>query len=300
MFRLLKRTLGGRQFWTDRFIHDDWRIQQHASTGGFRLLDANECRRERGTFSECLASFERFRQQESLPDLRPTTVILLHGIADTRGVMRHLVRLLRTSADRSVLNLGYASTRRPLSDHAAALASVIEHLNGVEDIHLVGYSLGALVIRHYLADLQRQGVPESRVRRIVMIGAPNNGAQLARRLGRGNPLIRMVLGESCAELSGAWDLLERRLAIPTCEFGILAGNGSRLIGGNPLIDGENDFIVGVAETKLPGASDFAVLPVAHAFMPKNRLVLECTQQFLESGYFISADQRQPIPQEALR
>lgn len=195
--------------------------------------------------------------------------------------------------------MSYASTRRPLADHAAALARVIQHLRGGEVVHLVGYSMGTLVIRHYLADLACQGKREPRLRRIVMIGAPNNGSQLARRLGRGNRLVRIFLGDSCADLSGEWSQLEQRLAIPTCEFGILAGKGGRFLGGNPLIDGENDFIVGVAETKLPGARDFAVLPVAHAFLPKDSAVLEYTRRFIESGYFVSAEQRQPIPEEVL-
>jgi hypothetical protein len=54
----------------------------------------------------------------------------------------------------------------------------------------------------------------------------------------------------------------------------------------------------VEETKLPGARDFAVVPVYHSFIMTDRRVLKMTLNFLEHGYFHSEEKRQPIPLEA--
>ena len=86
------------------------------------------------------------------------------------------------------------------------------------------------------------------------------------------------------------------MAIPPCEFGIIAGGKLTRNGGNPLIEGDDDLIVRVDETRLVGAGDFAVLPVLHMTMMNDPKVQEYTLRFLEYGYFIADEQRQPIPQ----
>ena len=50
------------------------------------------------------------------------------------------------------------------------------------------------------------------------------------------------------------------------------------------------------ETRLVGDRDFAVLPVLHMTMMNDPKVQEYTLRFLEYGYFIADEQRQPIPQ----
>ena len=60
--------------------------------------------------------------------------------------MDPLVDYLRKDESWSVINMSYASTRRGVPDHSAALDSVIRHLQGVESIHLVGHSMGNIVV----------------------------------------------------------------------------------------------------------------------------------------------------------
>ena len=76
---------------------------------------------------------------------------------------------------------------------------------------------------------------------------------------------------------------------PVCDFGIVAGNSASRLGGNPLIKGNNDWIVSVDEAKLPGAADFREFSIAHALMPRSQRVVDCVARFLEHGYFESAD-----------
>jgi pimeloyl-ACP methyl ester carboxylesterase len=92
------------------------------------------------------------------------------------------------------MNVSYASSRESLSEHAASLAKVIERLEGVQQVNFVAHSLGNLVIRHYLADRRQLSAgsrPGPRVRRIVMLAPPNNGAALAEQF-RSNPLFQTM------------------------------------------------------------------------------------------------------------
>jgi pimeloyl-ACP methyl ester carboxylesterase len=177
---------------------------------------------------------------------------------------------------------------------------VIANLDGVDEINFVAHSLGNLVIRHYLADhtdpqTGRQGDP--RIKRIVMLGPPNNGAQLAETLGQ-NTLFELIVGASGQELARGWAELEKKLATPACEFGVIAGGRGDDKGYNPLVKGDDDCVVSVDSARLPGATDFLVLPVWHTFIMEQRSVQEATLSFLEHGYFVAADKRQPIARAA--
>lgn len=293
-------TLGGKQFWTDELVFHDWRIQRHAYSGHCRLLDAENYRRMWGDFATCRAKLEQCAREENLPPLKSKVVIVLHGICRSRASMSEICEYVQQHSDYEVLNVSYASTRADLASHAAALARVIENLEGVEEIDFVAHSLGNLVIRHYLGDQTNKETgrkPDPRIKRIVMLGPPNNGANLATTF-RSNKLFGMIFGKSGKQLATDWDNLQQRLATPQCQFGIIAGGLGDDDGNNPLIDGDDDLIVSVAETRLPGASDFLVLPMTHRMLITDPQVHEYLLRFLQHGYFVSADQRQPIVAES--
>ena len=77
-------------------------------------------------------------------------------------------------------------------------------------------------------------------------------------------------------------------------FGIVAGGRGKGGANNPLLSGDDDFVVTVDETRLPGAADFLVVPVLHTFFMDDPTVRECTLRFLQHGHFVSEDRRQPI------
>jgi pimeloyl-ACP methyl ester carboxylesterase len=187
-----------------------------------------------------------------------------------------------------------------VGDHARALNQIVESLEGIEEINFVGHSLGNLVVRHYLGDHTQPELnikPDARINRIVMLGPPNQGAEFAEALD-GLSLFHTVAGTPGKQLASGWEQLAPHLAVPACPFGILAGGRSAESGFNPWLSGDNDLVVGVEDTRLPGAADFAVLPVLHSFMMNDPAVLEYTLRFLKYGYFVSAEARRPIPREA--
>lgn len=288
-------TLGGTQFWGDELFFDRWRIQRNTVSGHCRLLDGNNLRYASGTFRQCQAVLDKIKIDRDLPPMRGKAVLVLHGIADNRTMMNGLCRYLEEKGGYRVFNITYPSTRQSIGDHAQGLASVVDHLDGIEEINFVGYSLGNLVVRHYFADYLKKhdGRADPRFQRMVMIGPPNHGAELATKLGD-SKLFTLAFGHSGQQLGQLWVWEETSLATPPLEFGIIAGGCGNSMGFNPLLPGDDDSIVTVASTRLAGASDFIIVPAIHPMLPRESRVHVLTLRFLQHGYFVAAERRKPI------
>ena len=174
-------------------------------------------------------------------------------------------------------------------------------LEGIEEIHLVGHSLGNIVIRRYLAgdDSPSGGWrPDPRIARIVMIAPPNHGSITASRLAD-NYLFQKVFGEAGQQLGANWRDLEGRLATPATEFGIIAGGYGNRFGLNPFLPGDDDGRITVEGTRLAGASDFLVVPAVHELVANDPRVFDYTLRFLTAGYFVSPERKHGIPHDPL-
>ena len=127
-----------------------------------------------------------------------------------------------------------------------------------------------------------------------MLAPPNNGAQIAERF-RDYTVFQTVWGTSGLELANEWARLTPHLATPTCEFGIIAGTRGEKSGNNPLLTGVDDFVVRLEETRLPGARDFLIVPALHGVIMDDPQAQTATLRFLSHGYFLSKEERKPIP-----
>ena len=161
----------------------------------------------------------------------------------------------------------------------------------------MGHSLGNIVVRHYIADCNDSKTKklDARIKRMVMIGPPNQGSRMARLL-KNSAAFKLIAGASGAELSLGWDQLSKNLATPKFEFGIIAGGygGEEAPWSNFLLPGLDDFTVSEAETMLVGADDFLVKPLLHSTMMHQQEVFDATTRFLEKGCFISPKHKHPI------
>ncbi|MFO0817754.1 MAG: alpha/beta hydrolase [Pirellulales bacterium] len=291
-------TMGGKQLWTDEWIHGDYRIQRNVLTGHYRLLDDQDQRLAWGTLGQCQTRFAQVRQERSLAPLSGKVVILLHGLGRSRVVMAGIADYLRKEGGYTPIAMNYASTREGVDRHAAALAKVIQHLSEsseVTELNFVAHSLGNIVLRHYLADCEREQVEANRlkVHRIVMLGPPNNGAEIARKL-HATGLFGVVVGPSGKALGNDWESLVGDLATPKCEFGIIAGGRGDEKGNNPLLSGDDDLVVTVEETRLEGAADFLLASASHSGLLKDQNVHAATLRFLREGHFRAQGMREPI------
>lgn len=284
-------TLGGRLFWGDVLHFRGWRIQENVLTKHFRLLDPEDKRHCSGTLEECVAKLDEIKTERGLEPLSGRAVIFVHGMGRSSKSWPSLSKRVE-EAGHLVVGFDYPSTRCSITESAEYLAKVIDSLEGVEEIDLVVHSMGGLVARAYLMKHE-----DARLRRMVMLGVPNLGAEMADRVVA-IPLYQWICGPGGCELVTDPDGLIASLPTPEFEFAIVAGGRGTLDGYNPLIPGDDDGTVTVASTRLPGAVDFLMVEGAmHSFLMFNDQVIDATVRFLETGRLREGEEARPIPRE---
>lgn len=273
---LKMKTLGGRQFWGDVLFFHDWRIQKSVLNGRYRLLDGRDYRHAAGTLDECRAKLEEIKKSRNLQPMKGKGVILLHGIVrSSKSFAKMRTRLEQEGY--TVFGFDYPSTRVEISEAATYLRSVIDSLDGIEEINFVVHSMGGLVVRSYSS----QKV-DPRIKRLVMIGVPNRGADMADRLKQ-NPLYRAIFGPAGQQLVTDTEGFIAKLPTPEFEFAVIAGSRGSIDGYNPLIPGDDDGTVAVSGTRLIGATDFVTVRGLHAFLMSSDETIAHTIRFLRDG-----------------
>lgn len=273
--------------WGDVFFCQGYRIQEHALDGTCRLLDPSRKRLATGSLSDCHATFAAIRDEKKLSPMRGEAVILLHGIVRTAKSLQSLERHLR-DAGYEVIPADYPSTCRSIPECAGYLRRLVDSLEGVDRIHLAVHSMGGLVVRSYFDE----GV-DPRLGRIVMLGTPNHGAELATRF-RGLAPFQWIFGPAGAQLASGPNEFVNDLPIPSVEFGIIAGARGKPAGFNPLVTGDDDGTVSVDSTRLAGARDFLSVYSMHAFLPGAPETVVAVERFFKTGAFRESGDRHPI------
>jgi Putative serine esterase (DUF676) len=277
-------TLGGMQFWTDYRWNSGCRLQKNAVTGHWRVLDAGNVRHGWGTRDECMPIFSKL-VAETVGEVQfEHVVILMHGLMRTPRSMKSLSNALAAKKQWTLIAPNYASTRASIADHAAAFRELVEAIPGQPSIDIIGHSLGNIVVRHAIGDWQRDNDPQGiveRMKHMVMLGPPNQGATIARRLAK-TGLFGTIAGKGGLELGRDWEELQQSLAVPPFPFAIVAGKLDATYISNPLVDGDSDFVVSVEETHLDGAKVEIVVPTIHSFLMDDPSVQEFVASFLQS------------------
>ncbi len=294
-------TMGGRLVWTDEVIFDGWRIQRNPMIGHYRLLDPSDSRVTFGSFENCLAKFDQIKAQGKLQPMPKDVVIVLHGLGAYRNFMEGLCDYLHDGGY-TVVNFGYGSTIDDINRVAESLDSVIRHLDGVENVSFVAHSMGNVVVRRYLYDMDHLAPemrPKVKFQRMVMIAPPNHGAEIADDIATRkilNSAAELTMGKPYDQLapSRGWPELEKHLATPKFEFGVIAGGKGDGEGYLSNIPGDDDMLLSVDTMKLAGATDFIQVGGMHQFMPNYKEARIATLNFLRHGYFVSPEARQPL------
>ena len=209
------------------------------------------------------------------------TVVLLHGLGGAPFFMKRLEWALERDGYQ-VKNLSYPSTRHPIE--VLARAYVAPSVQGITvapggRIHFVTHSMGGLVLRQYLAEN-----PPENLGRVVMLGPPNQGSEVAQRLGASR-FYKWVLGPSGQQLGTGAEDFPRQLGPVKFELGVIAGNRSRNPIFSPLLPGRDDGMVSVGSTPVDGMSDFLVMRYAHNALMWRGPVIKQVKSFLEAGHF---------------
>ncbi len=226
-------------------------------------------------------SARRSRPPEA--DLRGT-VLFVHGLWMT-GAESFLLRRRLAERGWALRVLPYSSLAEQMDVVARRCArqAIALARRTLLPVHLVGHSLGGLVIyRMFEMGVLAADRFSGDFCRVVFMGTPIRGSQCARRLHGAVPTRRLLgqVGVACLPegVPGRWDFPP--------QLGIIAGTAP--IGLGHLLarfDGPNDGTVAVAETRLEGAADSIELPVSHTSMCVSRRVAEQVADFLETGRF---------------
>ena len=168
-------------------------------------------------------------------------VVLVHGLWMTGTEMRVLGGRLEDAGFRARY-FRYRSWRGGLAQAADALREFVEATEG-ERVHLVGHSLGGVVIAKMLEE-----APLPRPGRVAMLGAPMGGSAAARIVSRrraGRWLVGGVIREGIVEHAPKWP--------GGRELLVVAGDiplGSGLLLG---LQKPHDGLIRVEETRVDGA-----------------------------------------------
>ena len=208
-------------------------------------------------------------------------VVLLHGIAGRSLLLRRFERSLQR-AGFATLNLDYKSRKKPLEQLAEdihpAIAAFVAGQEG--PIHFVTHSMGGLLARVYIAKYR-----PARLGRVVMLGTPNGGSELADRL-KDISLYRAYFGPAGLQLLTTKDATLTALPSPDYEIGIIAGNRfldpiSALL----VLPWPNDGRVSVASSRLADMADHTTVKASHMGLLVHPTAIRQTVTFIREGRF---------------
>jgi pimeloyl-ACP methyl ester carboxylesterase len=180
------------------------------------------------------------------------------------------------------LNIGYASRHKPLEmlaeDIHPAIARFAYGIDG--SVHFVCHSMGGLLARVYLARHRQK-----RLGRVVMLGTPNGGSEIADRL-KDFAGYRLFFGPAGQQLGTQRDAAVAAI-LPPVDYpvGIIAGDRSIYPLASALMPKPNDGRVSVENTKLAGMADHVVVHSSHPLLMRNDRVIAQTIAFLKDGRF---------------
>ncbi len=207
-----------------------------------------------------------------------TVVVYVHGLWLTGIEGGLLRRRLAKRLNAETHAFSYASVKSSLNNSAETLGQFLSELRA-DTLHLVGHSLGGLVIlKLFEAGIATRLSPG----RIVLLGSPLNGSRAAVNLAR-LPLGKSLLGRGVVE-----ELLNARERQwrGQRDLGVIAGSLSlglgKLVGAHGA---PNDGTIFVDETRLNGISQHLVMPVSHTGLLFSAVVARQTSAFLKSGRF---------------
>lgn len=208
-------------------------------------------------------------------------VVLLHGMGRSMLSMKRIEWALVNRGYR-VVNVGYPSTLHSVEHLASTyLAPALRELDlpAGGRVHFVTHSLGGIVLRQQLAT-----EPVPNLGRVVMLGPPNRGSELA-QAWKGKLWYRFATGPSGQQVGTGECDLPRALGPAHFEVGIIAGDRSLNPLFSRLIPGPDDGKVSVTSTRLEGMTDFTVVHHSHTGLPWSKPVIQQVISFLETGRF---------------
>jgi len=192
-------------------------------------------------------------------------IILVHGMGRTPLSMLLLRQRLRAAGFKPKL-FGYSPTFENFEPCASRLLAYIQKSTGSHAYALVGHSLGTVLIRAILPQLQ------DRPPAACFFLAPPSQVCRAAQFFADNPLYKRLMGEMgqlLADRAFMDSLPEPK--IPTRIYAGTYGFTGQL---SPFGEEPNDGVLTVAETRGAWPAQVVLTPSTHTFIMNSRLVAE--------------------------
>jgi hypothetical protein len=184
---------------------------------------------------------------------RTTPVVLLHGYLGTEAIWAPLVPRLHRNGFVDVFTLRYDSLCAGVPELAAGLVAAtatVMSRTGSPEVHLVGHSLGGLVVRYAVQVLGLDGAARS----VVTVGTPHRGTRLA----------WLGLGPAVAQLHPGSVLL-RELppleATPRVRWAVVHGSADFVA--PPHVSGDAVSVPGYGHHSVLDSPELSEIVVAH-------------------------------------
>jgi triacylglycerol lipase len=210
-------------------------------------------------------------------------VVLLHGLGRSYRSMNRIADAA-TAAGYTVVNIDYPSRSQPIE--TLAVDAVPRGLDGCRragatPVHFITHSMGGILLRQYLNE---RSLPD--LGRVVMMGPPNQGSELADAL-RNETSYQYYNGPAGQQLGTGPDGIAARLGPVNFSLGVIAGNQQTVVDAvlASHIPGEHDGKVAVERARVDGMRDFIVLPANHTFIVTDPDAIAQALHFLRHEQF---------------
>lgn len=208
-------------------------------------------------------------------------VILVHGFnnneADMFPLRDFLIRLGYTAVTAN-LPLSFAPLEECVAVFSDKIQSILSRHDSYARIHLVGYSMGGLVVRSFLS---KNAVVN--LGRCVLIATPNRGTKLADMAAKLlKPLVHLY--KPLKSLKTGDIEFGEPLNTPKPEIGVIAGAANKNLLGF-FLAGANDGMVEVGSAIFSGMADFIIRPYSHKEIHHQPETAQLVHSFLHTGKF---------------
>jgi len=225
-------------------------------------------------------------------------VVLVPGMLSPRITLWPMARQIKRQGFQTLIFPNRYLLRTP-EHNAQRLVAVLQTLSA-QRVHLVGHSLGGIVIMHALRINSEKAASERfATGKVVLMASPVNGSEFSRVL-YAKRLFRPFMGR-CAVgglLNGLPEELDGRetgVISGSARFGLAAmlykpdhaDNGPDQGSVRTPNNERNDGMINEAETQLSGAQDAINVPHSHGMMLFSQRCTNLAIQFLQHGRFVT-------------
>jgi len=208
-------------------------------------------------------------------------VILVHGFNNDESDMFPLKKHLRSWGYEAVtinLPLRFSALEDCIAQFEKQFYQQVSDFQYFRCIHLVGYSMGGLVVRSFLA---QNIVPK--LGRCVLIATPNQGTKLADMSDKLLKPLGQIYKPIKSLRTNSLDIGDP-MNTPKPEIGVIAGNTNKHLLGI-FLTSENDGRVEVESAKYQGMTDFVIKPYGHKEIHHQLETAKLVDLFLRTGKF---------------